>query len=276
MKLDVHDLHLRKLDWDDRILDDLRKIWESNFGVIEIIGQIKYHRAIVPSDAINLDIETIDTADASKDVICCAIYARFKRKNGDMSCQLIFACSKLLPKDISVPRAELMAATLNAVTGHVVKISLGDIHKKAWKLTNSQVVLHWIGSTRSALKMWVRNRVVEINRLADSSLWRCVESKNMCADLGTRKGASIDEWIRGKEWMSGHEKDFPVKTVADLVMDAASMQEVKNESIVVECGSSDVVLGFPSNGLLSESPICNIANALLCCEGAENLCTKRI
>ena len=102
----------------------------------------------------------------------------------------------------------------------------------------------------------------------------------MCADLGTRKGASIDEigpqseWIRGKEWMSGHEKDFPVKTVADLVMDAASMQEVENESIVVECGSSDGVLGFPSNGFLSESPICNIANALLCREGAENLCTK--
>ena len=81
MKFDVRELHLRKLDWDDRIPDDLRKIWESNFGVIEGIGQIKYHRAIVPSDAINLDIETIDTADASKDVICCAIHARFKRKN---------------------------------------------------------------------------------------------------------------------------------------------------------------------------------------------------
>ena len=121
------------------------------------------------------------------------------------------------------------------------------MHKKAWKLTDSQLVLHWIGSTRSALKMWVRNRVVEINMLADSSLWRCVESKNECADLGTRKGASIDEigpqseWIRGEKWMSGHEKDFPVKTVADLVMDAASMQEVENESIVVECGSSDGV-----------------------------------
>ena len=81
--------------------------------------------------------------------------------------------------------------------------------------------------------------MVEINRLTDSSLWRCVESMNTCADLGTRKGVSIDdigpqnEWIRGKEWMSGHEKEFPVKTVTDLVMDAASMQEVRNESIVV-------------------------------------------
>ena len=51
-----------------------------------------------------------------------------------MSCQLIFARSKLLPKDISVPRAELMVATLNAVTGHVVKISLGICIRKPGSL----------------------------------------------------------------------------------------------------------------------------------------------
>ena len=53
--------------------------------------------------------------------------------------------------------------------------------------------------------MWVRNRVVEIHRLADASEWRHVESKNMYADIGTRKGAKIvdvgaeGEWICGKE-----------------------------------------------------------------------------
>ena len=74
-----------------------------------------------------------------------------------------------------------MAATLNAVTGHVVKVSLGFEHKSCWKLTDSQVALDWIGCTRSALKMWVRNRV--INRLADASFWWYVDS-NMVADLG--------------------------------------------------------------------------------------------
>ena len=94
----------------------------------------------------------------------------------------------MLPKDISVPQAELMAATLNAVMGHVVKVSFGDMHQKSWKLTDSQVALHWIGSTRSALKMWVRNRVVEINRLAVSSLWRYFDSKNMCSAGDSEKG----------------------------------------------------------------------------------------
>ena len=69
------------------------------------------------------------------------------------------------------------------MSGHVVKLSFGDMHKMCWKLTDSQVVLHWIGCTRLTLKMWVRNRVIEINRLAGAGLWLYVESRNMIADL---------------------------------------------------------------------------------------------
>ena len=88
MKLDVRELHLRKLDWDDKIPDDLRKIWVSNFELINEIGKVTFQRAVVPSDAVNLEIQTIDNADASRDLICCAIYARFKKKDGRYSCYL--------------------------------------------------------------------------------------------------------------------------------------------------------------------------------------------
>ena len=60
-------------------------------------------------------------------------------------------------------------------------------------------------------------------------------------------------------------------------MNATSKQEVRNESIVVDFGSDDGVLGFSPHGPLSEayeSPICNSANAFLGSEGAENPCTK--
>ena len=39
-----------------------------------------------------------------------------------------------MPRDMSVLRAELLAATLNATTGHVVKTSFGDYFEKALKL----------------------------------------------------------------------------------------------------------------------------------------------
>ena len=91
MKLDIHELHARKLEWDDRIPDDLRKIWISNFELMQEIGRVQFRRAVVPMDAVDLNVETIDTGDASKNLICCAIYVRFRKKCGSFSCQLIFA-----------------------------------------------------------------------------------------------------------------------------------------------------------------------------------------
>ena len=132
-----------------------------------------------------------------------------------------FSRTKIVPKDMSMSRAELLAATLNATTGHVVTVSFGDKHKYWWKITDSQVVLHWINSTGSTLKMWVRNRIIEIQRLTNPTQWKYVESKNNIADIGTRKGAKLcdvgpcNDWTLGKRWMRGN---FSLIAVEDLVL----------------------------------------------------------
>ena len=145
--------------------------------MVQGLKELTCKRAVVPDDAVSLDIET-DFADASTQLICVAVYARFKRKNGGYSCQLVFARSKVVPKNTSIPRAELLTATINAATGHTVKVSFGDYDKKCLKLTDSQIALYWINSTQSALKLWVRNRVLEINRLGDKSMRRYIDSKH--------------------------------------------------------------------------------------------------
>ena len=136
-----------------------------------------------------------------------------------------------------MPWAELMGASLNASTGHSVKLAFRAYHTKCWKLTDSQVALHWINSKRSSLKMWVRNRVIEINRLIDIDRWHCVNTKNMIADLGTRKGAKISEdssWICGLTWMKGSECDFPIKFLREIVLDNNQMGDLNKERITKE------------------------------------------
>ena len=110
MKLHRRELDVSKLDWDNVITADLKKIWLSNFKTMKDIGEIRFHRALVPVDAISLNMEKIETADA----------------NNDLTCQLSFARTKIVPADLSTARAEMMAATLKAVNGHVVKLILGD------------------------------------------------------------------------------------------------------------------------------------------------------
>ena len=103
--------------------------WKNNFETITQFGEIKVRRAIVPEDAINLDMETIEMSNSSLNIACSAIYGRFLRKNGSYSCQLIFARSKIVPDNMTIPRAELFAAVLNATTGHVVHLSLSKYIK---------------------------------------------------------------------------------------------------------------------------------------------------
>ena len=239
-KIDITEFCMRKLNWDDEIPEELRKIWIDNFEMIEEIKTLQFRRAVVPDDAVDLNVETLDFGDASQRMICVAIYARFKRRSGGFSCQLVFSRSKVVPQDMSQPRAEALALELNAKTGHVVKTAFGDRHVKCLKFSDSQVAIHWVACTKTRLKLWVRNRAIEFNRLSDINDLRYVDSKNMIADLGTRKGVTIDDvrpdsdWINGFEWMRGDVSDFPVKTIDEMVMRDEAKCEADKEKINID------------------------------------------
>ena len=72
------------------------------------------------------------------------------------------------------------------------------------------------------MKQWVRNRVNEIIQLTKRENWLYIESRNMMADLGMRKGAKLDDisenssWIIGQDWPKSDKKSFPIKSVNDL------------------------------------------------------------
>ena len=181
MKLDLHDLVERGLQWDDVLPDDLRALWLNNFDMMQEIRSLKFRRTIVPVDAVSLEIDTLDFADASTSLACVAIYARIKRKNGEYSCQLVLARSRIIPKNMSQPRAELFASVLNAHSGEIVRRSFNKFHKSSIKLSDSQIALYWICNHEKPLKQWIRNRVIEINRFSISSQWHYIQSKlNHC------------------------------------------------------------------------------------------------
>ena len=131
MKLDLHDLVARKLDWDDRIPNELQHIWHSHFEMMQEMKNVRFNRAIIPVDAVDLNIETLDFGDASKSMVSVAIYARFRRKCGLHSCQLVFARSRLVPNGMSQPRAELYAAVVNTHAGEIVRRSFYRTHQKS-------------------------------------------------------------------------------------------------------------------------------------------------
>ena len=235
MKIDLHDFVVRGVKLKDQIPDDLRPIWESHFEMMKEINSLQYKRCIVPEDAISLDIDTIDTGDASQAMACVAIYARFARRNGEYSCQLVFGRSKLIPDGTTQPRCETVAGVLNTHTGEVVRRSFGSYHKSSIKLSDSQILLHWIYNDEKALKVWVRTRVIEILRFTLRSQWYFVDSENLIADLGTRKGAKLadvdknSKWINGKEWMGKEKSAMPIKSISELRLSETEKEVFRKE-----------------------------------------------
>ena len=210
---------IRKIDWKDAIPDNLRPLWDDTFKLMGEIKQLKYRRAVVPHDAVSLEMTTLEFGDASKILICVAIYVRFLRKCGKYSCQLLLAKSRLVPQDMTQPRAEFFAAVSNTHCGEVVKRALKKNHKKAKKFTDSQIALNWISNDSGRVKdEWVRNRHIEINRFTAPDQWVYVASEDMIADKGTRRCTSLSEvdsnsdWINGYAWMAEEEDQFPSMT----------------------------------------------------------------
>ena len=121
MKLDLRKITILHLGWDDAIPDEFRCIWISHFEMMKELPNIKYRRSVVPDAAVLLDLNTICCGDASKELACTAVYVRYELRDGTFSCQLIFACTKLLPKSSTQPRRELTAAVMCAHTGEVVR-----------------------------------------------------------------------------------------------------------------------------------------------------------
>lgn len=235
MKIDLQDLVQRQLNWDDIIPDNLRSIWESNFDMMKEIGDLRFNRAIVPEDAIDLKMDTLDFGDASHSMVCVSIYGRFLRRNGEYSCQLIFSRTRTVPKGTSQPRGELYAAVINTHTGEIVKRSLTTWHQSSIKLTDSQIVLHWISNENKPLKQYVRTRVIEIKRFTSNQDWFYVNTNNMIADIGTRKGATLKDvsrtstWINGFDWMHLDHSQFPIKSAENLKLSDSEISEVNKE-----------------------------------------------
>ena len=85
------------------------------------------------------------------------------------------------------------------------------------------------------LKVWARNRAIETLRFSNSDQWVYAESHDMIADIGTRRGATIDDvkpdspWCCGFGWMRGPLSEFPTHTYEEVKESLVQSAEAKKE-----------------------------------------------
>ena len=55
MKIELHELPNRKLDWDDILPNNVQELWKSHFEMMNEIKNLKFKRAVVLEDAVDLN-----------------------------------------------------------------------------------------------------------------------------------------------------------------------------------------------------------------------------
>ena len=113
--------------------------------------------------------------DASGRAYACVVYLRVVFKFGDVITRFIAAKTRVNPpKDLSIPKLELMGCYTLSCLIKSVKSSLVDIDiSEVFCWTDSIDCVYWVNTTGKVWERFVQNRVVKIREnLPEVKFWR--------------------------------------------------------------------------------------------------------
>ena len=214
-KLLLQDLCRRKLGWDELVADEDVRSWERWLETLSSQQQLEVPRCLSPPGVIFTlcKCELHHFCDASNLAYSVVSYVRIVAPDGAISCKFIFGKSRLAPlKTLSIPKLELVAATLAARSDAMIKRELVSdemvLTSTFW--TDSMVVLYMLKNSSKRFPVFVSNRLSQIEEASSHTQWRFVASKQNPADDGTRVSTLFPKrWLTGPSFLLDSELTWP-------------------------------------------------------------------
>ena len=124
-------------------------------------------------------------------------------------------------KYISIPRLELIAATLSVKVSLLLRRELEIPINKEYFWTDSKVVLGYISSNSKKFKIFVANRIQFIRENEDPKQWFYVPTKENPADDSSRglkdvHSEKTKRWFEGPGFLWKSESEWPIQVSADV------------------------------------------------------------
>ena len=140
-------------------------------------------------------------------------FLRVVNAEGLVFCNFVIGKVKLAPlKTVSIPRLELMAATLAVQLDQMLQPNLNINLTSTVFWTDSLSVLFMINNTCKKFPVFIANRLSKIEEGSNSKQWRYIESKSNPADDASR-GLSAKElssrWLSGPEFLWESKENWP-------------------------------------------------------------------
>lgn len=201
----------RGLNWDSEVNEEIAnefRVW---------VSELKYLHELEIPRWVNLRPDCQETyslhvfCDASAKAYACVIFLRVEQTK-EVSISLLASKARVAPlKAITIPRLELLGATIAARLYTTVQSNF-DVKMRSYFWTDSTTVLSWI-RRKEEWSTFVRNRVNEIRELTSVSSWNHVPGRLNSADLPSRgcyaRKLYESKWWEGPSWLYEDEKNWP-------------------------------------------------------------------
>lgn len=200
-KLFMQNLWRIGVEWDEQLNEDITNGWQQFYQGLKQVADISIPRWLGTTTQSKTQLHVF--CDASLKAYGAVVYARTTSSDNAATTALITAKSKVADlQSVNIPRMELSAAHLGAKlatrVADVLQIPRPDIHY--W--SDSEVVLHWLAKFPSDLKVFVGNRVAQIQALTRVKNWRHVPTTQNPADLISRS-TTVNDLRDSTLWWHG-------------------------------------------------------------------------
>nr|CAH7726126.1 unnamed protein product [Callosobruchus chinensis] len=228
-KIVMQSLWLEKKDWDELVSEEIDKIWKKFKDELKCFHDLNIPRQVICKKAQKVSLHGF--SDASQKAYGACIYLVSENGLSKFS-YLLCAKSRLAPiKGLTMPRLELLAALLLARLYRKVTESLNINFDRIVLWSDSSIVLAWIKACPSSLKIFVANRIQEIQEITKTCEWRHVPTTDNPADHVSRglypsEIINCDLWWQGPTWITDSHTEWP-----NVLSHVEDLPEVKSKIV---------------------------------------------
>ena len=252
LKLLMQSLWQGLYGWDEELPREFINTWIQFKNALPKIINLKIPRMVTVSNYISIELHGF--GDASQKAYGCCLYVRCQVTSGQYFSHLLCAKSRVAPikKLVTLPRLELCASLLLAQLAQKAIDSLKINFNKCYFYSDSQIVLSWVRGSVNKWKLFVANRVSEIQQLTDINDWHHVSTDQNPADLISR-GLTVDEiivstfWWNGPEWLRSNNLNNVINKEVFKVEDIPEQKTITNTVLIKKF---DIFTRFSSLGKL--------------------------
>lgn len=209
-RLIMRQLHMKKLRWKERVSEEDRLAWERWRDGLRELRHLRAPRW----KNVGALVAIHGFADASEVAYGAVVYLQLKDETGE---RMVFFASKarVAPtKTLTIPRLELCAALLLSKLTSSVIAAIGAEGKPVFVWSDSTITLAWL-KREAGLKVFVHNRVQQIQELSQGWTWGHIKSELNPADILSR-GVSPKDLQNNTLWWNGPDLQLNVDSPLEL------------------------------------------------------------